>query len=666
MENYGFIRVAAAVPKIKVADVKYNVDSICSIIDKAEKDEVSIVVFPELSVTGYTCGDLFLQTILIRSAEEGIKTIMDHTRGLSTTVVVGVPVTFHNKLYNCAAVIHCGEIKGIVPKCRIPSYGEFYETRWFSTGEDFQKEGETKSEVSYAGKTVLMSPNMIFKVGEADFAIEICEDLWTPIPVSSYHVLAGADIVLNLSASNESVMKHNYRKSLIANQSARTLSAYVYASCGYGESSQDLVFGGAAMVYENGSCLAENKRFSMEVSLTEADIDIDMLKSLRNKSNTFGFSTPDGKGIMSFMKHYTYQDVGNQAKTDFNKQLLRYVEPHPFLPSHNAAQLNERAEEITSMQVTALATRLEHINCNKVVIGISGGLDSTLALIIACMTYDCLGKNRRDIIGVTMPGFGTSDRTHLNAKKLMEQLGVDSREISIVPAVNLHFQDIGHNPEIHNVTFENSQARERTQLLMDIANEENGIVLGTGDLSELALGWETYNGDHMSMYAINAGIPKTLVRHLVTWLAENKFAKERNAIGDSVCKILLDITDTPISPELTPADKNGKIAQKTEDIVGPYELHDFFLYNVFRYGFSPAKILFLALKAFHSDNNELYTEETIKKWLKKFYWRFFSQQFKRSCMPDGPKLGSVSLSPRGDWRMPSDASVNMWIENLEN
>lgn len=676
MDNYGFIRVAAATPKVKVADIKYNTEIICELIDKAEQDQVALLAFPELSVTGYSCGDLFGQPLLIEQAEHAIRKIKDFTASKKITVVVGAPIMFKSRLYNCAVVIRGGRVCGIVPKSYIPNYGEFYEARWFSGGTGKMSE-YFKCDSLINEENVIISPNILFSIGKVVFAVEICEDLWTPIPPSSYHTMAGADIIVNLSASNEVLMKHKYRKSLIANHSARTVSAYVYSSCGYGESTQDTVFAGSSLIYETGALMAENQRFCMDSSIIEADIDVERIRTARLKTSTYYAVLPDGTDMHKVSSYYSMIDLGAPVDTDFNSKLLRYIEPHPFVPYGDKSEIDARAKEITSIQIVALATRLEHIGCRKLVIGISGGLDSTLALLVACMTYDRLGWDRSDIIGITMPGFGTTGRTHDNALNLMKYLGVTSKEISIVPAVVQHFKDIGQSVDNHDVTYENSQARERTQILMDIANKENGIVLGTGDLSELALGWATYNGDHMSMYGINSGIPKTLVKYLVRWVAQDYFSSDTD--NDNGAKsIIFDICDTPISPELTPAGNNGAILQKTEDLVGPYELHDFFLYNFFRCGYSPSKTLFLAKKAFigkiadasvfvgpEGKNNE-YTGDIIEKWLKKFYLRFFSQQFKRSCLPDGPKIGSVSLSPRGDWRMPSDAKSELWIKDLEN
>lgn len=697
--EFGFIRVAAATPRVKVADVDANVEEICRMAEIAENEQVSILAFPELSVTGYSCGDLFAQELLVSRAEEGIKRLKTFSRGKSLTLVVGVPIRVRGSLYNCAAVIQNGSLKGIVPKIYLPTYNEFYESRWFSSGCDFLSdtlsaygriEDNAKdcsspaagAEISYAGHKVNVYPNMLFNVGRATLAIEICEDLWTPIPPSSHHALAGAQIIVNLSASNEVLMKHQYRKQLVSQQSARTISAYVYSSCGYGESTQDVVYAGSSLIYENGSLMAENKRFSLEEGMIFADIDIDKLSVLRQKESTFHSVAPDGTGDGLDARRYFAVACGNGAATDFEKCLRRHIDPHPFVPG-NAAERDERCREITDIQVIGLATRLAHIHSQTAVIGISGGLDSTLALIVTVLAFDKLGWDRKRIIGITMPGLGTTTRTHSNASDLMAALGVTSLEIPIGKAVAQHFSDIGQNPEVQDVTYENSQARERTQILMDVANKENGIVVGTGDLSELALGWATYNGDHMSMYAVNASIPKTLVRYLVGWAAENHFESDvavaagRGAVGArrtlpetsredvadrkrSVREILMDIIDTPVSPELKPADSEGNITQKTEDLVGPYELHDFFLYHIFRFGARPSKVYFLARKAFEG----VYDDATILKWLNTFIRRFFAQQFKRSCLPDCPKVGSVSLSPRGDWRMPSDAWRTIFLNDL--
>ena len=671
MKSYGFIRVAAAVPAVRVADTEANVAEICRMTGEAEAAKASVVVFPELAVTGYTCGDLFSQQALIDAAEAGVRKIIEYTRGKSVTVVTGAPVRFRGRLYNCAIVLKNGNIKGIVPKIWLPDYNEFYEGRWFSSGRDFLspytgitgrflangkdtvREGWC-AEIRYAGFRCNISPNLIFEIGKTSFGIEICEDMWTPVPPSSYLALAGAQIILNPSASNEVLAKHSYRKSLVCQQSARNVCGYVYCSSGFGESTQDLVFGGASLIYENGSVLAENERFSTSPSMTFADIDTERLDTMRQRMNSFASVAPDGTAATAYDRLYSRIPLGNAAETDFGARLYRHIDPHPFVPAGGTSETDERCREIMNIQVTGLASRLAHISCKSAVIGISGGLDSTLALLVTALAFDKLGWDRKRIIGITMPGYGTTDRTHGNAVDLMNALGVTYREISIAAACDRHFADIGHDKNIHDVTYENSQARERTQILMDVANQTGGIVIGTGDLSELALGWATYNGDHMSMYGVNASIVK--------WAAENHFDARPGSTQEtkSTRTILLDIIDTPISPELLPADDQGHISQKTEDIVGPYELHDFFLYHLFRSGYSPEKILFLARTVFRG----IYDEETIRKWLKTFVRRFFSQQFKRSCLPDGPKVGSVSLSPRGDWRMPSDAKPDQFLKEL--
>ena len=676
--KFGFLRVASASPVVKVADVQANVSEMCRLVDIAEEKQVSLLAFPELSVTGYTCGDLFGQELLLRKAEEGIRQLKTHSRGKSTAIVAGVPVAVSGRLYNCAAVIQNGSLRGLVPKIHLPDYNEFYEARWFASGADFLdgrncRETEVRDDgkncfsrsagetVKYAGGEANIYPNMLFTLGDSTFAIELCEDLWTPAPPSSFHAAAGAEIIVNLSASNEVLMKHQYRKSLVSGQSARTISAYIYSSAGYGESTQDLVFAGSSMICENGSVLAENERFSLDSSMIFADIDTEKLRILRQKETTFRTVAPDGSSDTAYRKNYLRIDAGEGADTDFSRSLLRHIDPWPFVPGE-AGERDGRCREITAIQVAGLATRLAHIGCRTAVIGISGGLDSTLALLVTVLAFDRLGWDRKRIIGITMPGLGTSGRTHTNAGDLMDSLGITSREIPIGKAVAQHFLDIGQDPELQDVTYENSQARERTQILMDVANKEGGIVVGTGDLSELALGWATYNGDHMSMYAVNASIPKTLVKYLVGWAADNRFGKEVKESGRTAREILMDIIDTPISPELKPADKDGAITQKTEDLVGPYELHDFFLYNFFRFGYSPAKLYFIACKAFEG----IYPKDVILHWLRTFTSRFFSQQFKRSCLPDCPKVGTVSLSPRGDWRMPSDAQKAMFIAELDS
>ncbi len=678
MKDYGLFRVAAAVPKVRLADISHNKESICRMISLAEDEGVSLVVFPELSVTGCSCQDLFGQELILSGAEEAVAGIIAFTRGKSTTVVVGVPVRFRGRLYDCAAVIRNGGIKGIVPKICIPTCSETDEGRWFASGSDFLSgrveaygrfvdDGKNffrdgfSSVIRYCGVKCNISPNLLFSIGRTTFGIEICDDFRTPVPQSSFLASAGAQVIVNLTASNEYASKHSKRREMIAGLSERLVCGYVHCSAGYGESTTDTVFGGSSMICEDGEILAENKRFLMEDSLTVADLDIEKLNVLRQRKNSFRWTNPDGTSACEYSELYQNFEIGSPAGTDFGKSLFRTIEPHPFLPEGNPADVARRSEEILSIQTMGLVSRMEHIGCRTAVIGVSGGLDSTLALIVTAMAFDRLGIPRSNILGITMPGLGTTKRTKSNAVDLMEALGVTSREISVVPAVEQHFSDIGHDPSVMDSTYENAQARERTQILMDIANQENGIVIGTGDLSELALGWCTYNGDHMSMYAVNASVPKTLIRHLVTWAAGNVFNEEAQDGTRTVSEILLDVTETPISPELKPADEAGEIKQKTEDLIGPYELHDFFIYNFVRYGCPPAKMHFLACKAFEGK----YEKDIVLRWLKKFYWRFFSQQFKRSCVPDGPKASEVSLSPRGEWRMPSDALVRLWTDELE-
>ena len=644
MKNHGYFRVAAAVPTVKVADIKFNTEEICRLTSEAFDKNVSLVAFPELSLTGYTCGDLFHQEFLTAKTEEGIKHLKEHTRGKAAAVVVGAPVRCNGRLYNCAVVIRNGSVCGIVPKTHIPAS----EARWFSSGTDFLN--TDASEIKYAGQKCVISPNQIFKIGESSFAIELGHDLWAPVPPSSYAALAGAQIIVNLSADNETASRDQLRREVIGNSSLKNACAYIYSSCGFGESTQDLVYAGAAYIYENGCLIAKNERYRTESSVTFADIDTSLIDTIRQKNSCFRTYLPDGHANTSIWNSYARISAGCEAETDFAQELLRHVEPHPFT---KAEGLEERCQDITSIQVNALATRLSHIGCKTAIIGISGGLDSTLALLVTVLAFDRLGWSRNRVVGVTMPGYGTTSRTKSNAEVLMERLGISSNEISIKDACNQHFADISHDPSVHDATYENSQARERTQILMDLANKKGGIVIGTGDLSELALGWATYNGDHMSMYGVNGSIPKTMVQSLVRWAAENKF--------EDVKDVLLDIIDTPISPELLPADDNGQIQQVTEDLVGPYELHDFFLYNMIMYGYSPEKIYFLARKAFAGE----YSDSVIKKWLKTFIRRFFNQQFKRSCLPDGPKAGPVSLSPRGDWSMPSDAYSTAFLESIE-
>ena len=642
--KYGFVKVAAAVPAVKVADVEYNVLQIESLIAQAEGRGVEVIVLPELCITGYTCQDLFKEQVLLDRAEEGIITLLDFTRKLDIIAIVGLPVVINGLLYNCAAVIQGGQLLGIVPKTYLPNYGEFYEKRWFASAQDLNP-----TDIYFAGSPIHVSADpLLFVTGDGmKFGVEICEDVWAPIPPSNNLALAGADIIFNLSASDELIGKHTYLLSLLAQQSARTLSGYVYASCGFGESTQDVVFGGNALIFENGSLLVEGSRFSFQPQIQSVQIDVERLRTERRQNTTF----------INAQRNAHAREIMAKPVAPREFELLRDIDPHPFIPKQE--NMGKACEEILNIQVAGLAKRLYHINATKAVVGISGGLDSTLALLVTVKAFDKLGLDRKGVIGITMPGFGTTDRTHTNALKLMETLGVSIREIGIAKAVTQHFEDIGHDANIHDITYENSQARERTQILMDVANKENAIVVGTGDLSELALGWATYNGDHMSMYGVNAGVPKTLIRYLVSHVA-----------GEMATDTLLDIIDTPISPELIPADEQGNIKQKTEDLVGPYELHDFFIYYFLRYGFSPKKIYLLAERAFCKPNPiegtaARYDEETIKKWLTIFYRRFFTQQFKRSCLPDGPKVGNVSLSPRGDWRMPSDASYALWLKECE-
>ena len=632
MKSHGFIRTAAAVPVVKVTDVAHNVGQICRLASEAADKEVSLVVFPELSLTGATCGDLFGNSLLINAAEEGVKQIAEFSKGKGLTIVVGAPVKYANHLYNTSVIINNGTVKGIVPK----SFTNTPDNRWFTSGANVPSEL-----IPFAGDYCTMSPDMIFSIGGAEFAVELGDDIWAPVPPSSHHVLQGAHIIVNLSADKEVLMRNEYRNDLLKVHSAKTICGYVYASAGFGESTCDNVYAGAASIWENGLKLAENERFQSGSSLIIADIDIERIENLRMRSATFTSCIYDDSYCMS--------TIENLPDTDFEKALYRYVEPHPFAPE---TDLDRRCREILDIQATGLAKRLSHIGCKTAIIGISGGLDSTLALLVTAMAYEKLGWSNDRIIGITMPGFGTTTRTKNNATYLMEGLGITSREICIADSCTQHFKDIAHDPSVHDATYENSQARERTQILMDIANQTNGLVVGTGDLSELALGWATYNGDHMSMYGVNAGVPKTLVRGLVKWAAENRF--------EAVRDILLDIVDTPISPELLPANDKGEIQQVTEDLVGPYELHDFFIYNFMRNGYSPEKILFLAKKAFEG----AYDEETIIKWLRTFIRRFFNQQFKRSCLPDGPAIGSVSLSPRGAWTMPSDAWSTMFSNDI--
>ena len=638
-KSYGFLRVAAASPRVWLANPAKNAAEIIRMAGEAAKKGTSVLVFPELCVTGYSCADLFAQERLLSAAEEAVAQVLKATKGLPVLLAIGAPVRFEGRLYNCALLLKEGKLLGMVPKTYLPNAAEFYEMRWFQSGDKLAEPVDAE----FAGQKALIGIRQLFKLGHATVGVEVCQDLWVPLPPCTWAALAGAQVILNLSASNEALCKQDYRRMLVSSTSARLNAIYVYSSCGYGESTQDLVWGSSSIICENGSVLAENQRFGRESSVITADADVARLENVRARNVNFRETLAE---VPAFVK----VPAGEPAATDFEKELLKHVDPHPFVPSGNPEELSARCREILDIQTLGLCTRLEHIGCRTAVIGISGGLDSTLALLVTARAFDRLGWERSRIIGITMPGFGTSGRTKGNADILMEKLGITRKEISIVAATTQHLKDIEHPLDKTDTTYENAQARERTQILMDVAGQEGGIVIGTGDLSELALGWCTYNGDHMSMYGVNASVPKTLVRTLVSWAAKEHFA--------DAADVLNDIVATPISPELLPTDEKGAIAQVTEDIVGPYELHDFFLYQVMRWGFDPEKVLFLAKKAFAGS----YSEAVIKKWLDTFYRRFFSQQFKRSCMPDGPKVGSVSLSPRGDWRMPSDVSSALWRE----
>ena len=716
----GFLRVAVATPKIKVADVRFNTDAVLREITEADRQGVSLLVFPELVLTAYTCADLFHQTILIERAATALDEVAEATRRTQLVAVVGVPYMVDHKLYNCAAVLHAGRILALVPKKNLPNYSEFYERRWFTPGQARVVTLTHRSAVTGEEYAIPFGMNILVEaMDRPDFrlACEICEDVWVLDPPSTRHVLAGATVIANTSASDETVGKDSYRRELIRSTSARLVSVYCYANAGDGESTTDLVFGGQDIIAENGSVVTEGRRF--DTGLYIADVDLQRITQERARMTTFpdiDDTLRDAYSIVKFRFTPAKKSAGGetQASADTEKasaaeaqprkksfeevfaayvdpqastgasafggasraatrvvpetlagqlaadaaDLRRYVDPKPFVPS-GAAERNARCDEIFTIQALGLKKRLEHTGCQSAVIGISGGLDSTLALLVIARAFDMLGLPRENIISVTMPAFGTTDRTYNNAVTLTRLLHATLREINIKAAVLQHFQDIGHDPEDHSVVYENAQARERTQILMDIANQSNGIVIGTGDLSELALGWATYNADHMSMYGVNAGVPKTLVRYLV------KFVADTSEDAD-LARCLNDIFDTPVSPELLPPTGDGQISQKTEDLVGPYELHDFFLYQILRYGFSPRKVYALALHAFSAENQaEAYDAATILKWLRKFYWRFFSQQFKRSCLPDGPKVGSIAVSPRGDLRMPSDAVVQIWIDELK-
>lgn len=629
----GFIKVAAATPKIKVADPAYNTEEILKIIDETEKNGASILVFSELTISGYTCGDLFLQQPLLTECKNQLLRIVKATENKSMLVVVGCPIVIKQKLYNCAVVISDGSILGIVPKTHLPNYSEFYELRHFTSGEGLEEDLWFGEEFGYVNVAV----NQLFKckeIPELVVACEICEDLWVPLPPSTYHAMVGATVICNPSASVETTTKESYRRSLVSNQSARLLAAYIYADAGEGESTQDVVYSGHHLICENGSVLAEAKRFTNEIIY--ADIDVQKLAAERRKMTSF----PGGQTEDYFEQEFSLEVKENKITRTFPKA--------PFVPD-NQDERDKRCDEILSLQSMGLKKRLEHTNCKHAVVGISGGLDSTLAVLVTARAFDLLDIPRENLICVTMPCFGTTDRTYQNAVSLIKELGATLKEVRIEKAVRQHFADIGHDENNHDVTYENSQARERTQILMDMANQYNGMVIGTGDMSELALGWATYNGDHMSMYAVNCSVPKTLVRYLVLYYAETTDNKK-------LSEVLMDVLDTPVSPELLPP-VDGVISQKTEDLVGPYELHDFFLYYMLRFGFPKSKLYRMAKLTFDG----VYDDETIKKWLDKFYWRFFSQQFKRSCLPDGPKVGSVAVSPRGDLRMPSDASPTAWL-----
>ncbi|MEO3948059.1 NAD(+) synthase [Gorillibacterium sp. CAU 1737] len=644
MDKHGFARVAAASPELRVADCQYNAVKILEAIEEAEREQVEYLVLPELCITGYTCADLFLQRQLLVGALEALQTITAGTAGKSLIVIVGLPVDIKGRLFNCAAVLQNGGILGLVPKSCIPGYSEFYEPRWFAEAEELEA-----STVRIGVADIPVGADLLFVSEENDnlvFGVEICEDLWVPVPPSSLLAQAGAVLLFNPSASNELVGKADYRRQLVTSQSAACVAAYVYAACNAGESSTDLVFGGHSIIAENGGLLAESERFTHETRLIFADVDIPRLQHSRRIMGTFRA----GKGGRGY-RTIRFRDPGAALPTE--RPLARKVDPSPFVPS-NPALRDERCEEILAIQTSGLMKRVRHIGVKQLVIGISGGLDSTLAFLVAVRAMERLGRPASDVLAVTMPGFGTTSRTYDNAVGLIGALGASLKVVDIKASCLQHFADIGHDPEVHDLTYENVQARERTQILMDLANKNGGIVVGTGDLSELALGWCTYNGDHMSMYGVNGGIPKTLIQYVVKWYADHE-------ADETARKYLLSIIDTGISPELLPPSPTGEIVQLTEDILGPYVVHDFFLYHMLRTGAGPSKILYLAQEAFGKG----YAREQLVGWLKVFYTRFFTQQFKRSCLPDGPKVGTVSLSPRGDWRMPSDASATLWLREIE-
>ena len=631
----GFITVATATPQVAVADCEANAQAILACINEMAAAHAKVMVLPELCITGYTCSDLFWQTKLLDEAEAALSVIAEGSRQVDALIAVGMPLRVAGKLLNVAAILCRGKVLGFVPKVNLPAYNEFYETRHFTSGS------ADMGTVQFGGEEIPVGTNLLFScenVVDLCVAAEICEDLWVPNPPSVQHALAGASVICNLSASDEMVGKGSYRRDLVAGQSARLVCAYLYATAGEGESTTDLVFGGQNLIAENGTVLAESATFENETNV--ATIDVQRLVSERRRMSTFPAAESKEYREISF------------ALAEEETKLARFFDADPFVPS-NADQLSDRCEEILNIQALGLKKRLAHTHAKSAVVGISGGLDSTLALLVTARAFDMLGLPRKGIVAVTMPGFGTTDRTYNNAVAMIKSLGATFKEVPIAKAVMQHFADIDHDASIHEVTYENSQARERTQILMDIANQANGFVIGTGDLSELALGWATYNGDHMSMYAVNASVPKTLVRHLVRHYADT-------SADEVLAGVLYDVLDTPVSPELLPPE-DGAISQKTEDLVGPYELHDFFLYQMLRMCFPPAKIYRVAKEAFAGR----YSNETILKWLRTFYWRFFSQQFKRSCLPDGPKVGSVAVSPRGDLRMPSDACVSAWIKEVE-
>lgn len=640
----GFVRVAAGSPELKVADCRYNTEKIIELIEKANNAKAQFLVLPELCITSYSCADLFRQELLLTEAIHALQKITESTRNSAMVVMVGLPLAIKGSLFNCAAVIQKGNILGIVPKSYIPGYNEFYEPRWFLEADEL-----SVKEIRIGDRTVPIGADLLFTCEnnpDLCFGVEICEDVWVPIPPSSYLAQAGAVLLFNLSASNDLVGKAEYRRQLIEGQSARCICGYTYASCNTSESSTDLVYGGHMLMAENGRVLKESDRFSYESQLIYTDFDIQRLLFMRLGMGTF----KAGKGLGAFREIFYKPFDGDQTN---HTELSRDVDRHPFVPGNEALR-SERCHEILSIQTSGLMKRMRHTGISALVLGISGGLDSTLALIVTVRALQQLGKPVSEVHAITMPGFGTTERTYENAVNLIKNLGATLKIIDIRDACLQHFKDIGHDPSVHDLTYENVQARERTQVLMDYANKIGGLVVGTGDMSELALGWCTYNGDQMSMYGVNASVPKTLVKYIIRWYADH----EADA---GIKSILYDVMDTPISPELLPPSEGGEIIQRTEDILGPYEVHDFFLYHLLRSGSSPRKILYLAKHAF----KDSYGEEKLKGWLKGFFKRFFSQQFKRSCMPDGPKVGTVSLSPRGDWRMPSDASVNLWLADME-